>query len=205
MENVIPTKEVKALQAATTNQVSEIEAKSIRSLADLDEATGILKRVKALQKEATDRKEAITKPMNEALKSVRALFAPIEDALKNAETRLKSKMLTFQQAEARKAAEKAAEVEQKVASGEMTMEKAGQKVAVAEARAAAVPTMTVKKLQITDTNVAIDPVAATYSRKEGTVIPNEYWVLDTVKLRKDLLAGKPVPGASIVEEKTIRV
>jgi hypothetical protein len=51
--------------------------------------------VKGTGERVTARKEEITRPMNEALKSARSLFKPIEEACAKAEQIAKEKLLTW--------------------------------------------------------------------------------------------------------------
>ncbi len=76
-------------------------------------ASGSLQKVKALSKTLDDRRKEITKPMDEAKKSVMALFKKPMDILENAERAFKKALLDFQMAEERKleAARAAAEME----------------------------------------------------------------------------------------------
>lgn len=188
MLEVIPSKEVKTLQAATLKQVDVVEAKVIRSQPDLDEAVAMLKGLKEVQKQVKEKKESVTKPLNEALKAARSLFEPMETALAAAEAKLKGRMLTYQASLAKKVEVAVEKAEEKIAEGG-SFAQAGKAVAKAAARVDAVPTMTVKKVLVED----------------ESKLPDAYWVIDQVKLRKDLLAGVVVPGAKIVEEQTIRV
>ena len=55
-----------------------------------------LKRVKGLAKQVNEKRLAITRPLNDALKEVNALFKPAQDWLKQAESLLKGKILAFQ-------------------------------------------------------------------------------------------------------------
>jgi hypothetical protein len=72
-----------------------------------EELTAIKKRATALD----EQRKAITGPLDQAKKQVMDLFKPPLDVLTRAEGLLKTKMLTWQQAEARKAAEARAEAE----------------------------------------------------------------------------------------------
>lgn len=61
--------------------------------------------IKALAKRVEDQRTAITRPINEALREVNALFKPAKDWLAEAETILKGKLLAFQQEQQRIARE----------------------------------------------------------------------------------------------------
>lgn len=59
------------------------------------DAADVLYDVKRIGEQITERKEAITKPMNEALKSARALFKPWETQFADAEAIVKDKVLEY--------------------------------------------------------------------------------------------------------------
>lgn len=71
-----------------------IQGFDIQTQADIEAATPVLTTIKTNLKRVTERKEVITKPLNEALKSVRDLFRPTENALKECEVILKQKIAT---------------------------------------------------------------------------------------------------------------
>lgn len=73
---------------------------------ELMEAAGEdLKSIKALQKQVEDKRTSITKPLNDAMKAVNALFKPAAEWLADAENTLKGSMLTFRQEQEVKARE----------------------------------------------------------------------------------------------------
>ena len=155
-------------------------------------ATDILGKIKSWTKEVTEAKEKITKPLNESLKAARSLFAPIEEQGKEAERIVKQKMIEYQTAEEEKAKKLTEKIEAKVEAGKMSFEKGMEKIENIEPEKrveGSKYTLTFredKKMEIT--NIAL--------------IPDEYWVVDEVKLRKSVLAGTEVPGTKIVIIKT---
>ena len=193
MENAKLTKEL----APIKTQVSKIEqsatALTIKTADDLTQATEILGQIKQAGKQITEKKEAITKPLNEALKSARAFFAPIEAIWSNAERIVKDKMLTYQREQLAIAAKKTEVIEKKVEAGKMTFEKAAEKIeAVTPEKSlasenSAVQFRTVKKVVIED----------------ESKLPREYLVPDMVKIRKVALAGVEIAGVKVVEEQSI--
>lgn len=103
-------------------------------------ATDELRSIVARKKQLEEQRVGITKPINEALRNVNTLFKGPTDLLEAAERMLKSKLLTFQQAEERKrieaqaAAEAAARKEAERLEREATKLEAKGKVEQAAAK-----------------------------------------------------------------------
>lgn len=163
----------------------------IKSQKDLEIGKLFLQKIGVFKKEVSAKKDSIVKPLNEALKNAKALFAPIENQISETEMKVKGQMLTYNQKVQRELAEKEALAVKAVEAGEITQEKAEVKIERAQAKVEAIPTRKISKLVIFDTNL----------------IPDEYWVIDEVKLRSAALNakqnGQEIPGAKIVIEEII--
>jgi hypothetical protein len=68
---------------------------SVRTFEQAMDAADFLLDVKQLGESITSRKEEITKPLNNSLKSARALFKPLEDQCASAEAAVKDAILRF--------------------------------------------------------------------------------------------------------------
>jgi hypothetical protein len=90
-----------------------------------------LRAVKALAKQVDEKRLAITRPINEGLKEVNALFKPAKKWLAEAETVLKAKILAFQREQERIARELQAELD---AEAEKERKKLEKKAAKLEAK-----------------------------------------------------------------------
>src|SRR5258708_5647246 len=75
--------------------VERAKSFAVRKFEDVMDAADFLLDVKQLGEAVTARKEEITKPMNESLKSARKLFKPIEDQCAEAESIVKDAILGF--------------------------------------------------------------------------------------------------------------
>src|SRR5690349_7454180 len=75
--------------------VKRAEAIKVKTFEDAMDAADFLVDVKQLGEAVTARKEAITKPLNEGLKSARKLFKPLEEQCAEAEALVKDAVLTF--------------------------------------------------------------------------------------------------------------
>jgi coenzyme F420-reducing hydrogenase alpha subunit len=130
MEN----QQIEVVKTQVAKAIETVRALPVTSLEEYTEAVEIGGKLKKVSKMVTERKEEITKPLNEALKSARALFKPMEDTLDEAESELKNKMLSFkdlerkQEEEARKKAdEEIKKNEELLAKKEITPEQSRTK------------------------------------------------------------------------------
>lgn len=188
------TKEIAPIQKEVSKIVGIASALKIKDKNDLQEATNLLTKIKVIGKELLFAKEKITKPLNEALKSARGFFAPVENEWLRAEKIVKEKMLDYQKEEMVKAAKETSKIEAKVEAGKMGFDKAADKIE------AITPAKTIASEG--GGSAQFRPIKKVVVEDESK-IPDEYWVLDMVKVRKVALAGVEIPGVKIVEEMTI--
>lgn len=188
---------VKRQVTTISNQAGDLYIDSQPSLA---EATDILSKIKTASKDVKTRKEEITKPLNDALKSARDLFRPLEDDLATAERTIKTKMLDYSNdIEAKRAAE-AAKLEKRVEKGTMRVDTAMRKMddletvgSQVKGENGEVQFRMVRNIKITD----------------PTKIPLKYLSNEKViaaisaAVRTDVLNGTKVDGVEIVEEKQV--
>ena len=90
-----------------------------------------LKTVKVLAKQLEDKRTSITKPLNQALREVNALFKPAKDWLKKAEGLIKGKMLEFQREQDRIARELQAKADEEARKERLKLKKAADLAAMA--------------------------------------------------------------------------
>ena len=200
----INTKEIAVVKGQVSKAQTAADSIIIVDDATMLEAGETRKKIKLVGKLIKEKKEEITKPMNEALKSVRALFAPLEDGYERVESLIASKMVEYQRkvdAERRRvedeATRKLAEAQRKAAEGTITDKQAQRVEKSVEKKLEATPevikkseafhTRTVKKFRILDV----------------TAIPREYLVPDEVKIRAAMMAGQAVSGVEYYEDKII--
>jgi len=161
----------------------------VNSQPTFETAKEIMIKVKGVRKEVTEKKEAITKPLNEALKNTRALFKPIEDKLDLVEGWVKDQMLKYSQkliAEQRKREEEALKKIEEATENdvEINTEKLAKSVERVAEKVEAIKTRKVKRLNIVDQEK----------------IPRAYLVPDEAKIKQALLNGEKVAGCEIIEE-----
>lgn len=196
----IETKELGVVKVQVTKAGDAANQLVVKVKEDMPVAVDLLARIKKVGGLVKEKKEGITKPLNEALKNARELFRPIEDALINAEGVVKTKMLEFNSSEEKRLKEEQEAIAKKVEGGKMKFDTA------------------VKKME------ALEPVEITHQSKAGEVqfrivkkvviekpelVPAKYLmnekVVDALRaaVREDALAGVVIPGVKVVEEKTV--
>ena len=137
----------------------------------------------------------ITKPLNIALKAARELFAPVDAMFENADNIVGRKLLDYKRKidadAAKQAAKIAADLEsgkiKKLETAERRIENLEQVQKTTHTSVGDVQFRKIKKVRITSLDL----------------LPDAYWIVDEVKLRKDVLAGIVVPGAEMFEVETV--
>jgi hypothetical protein len=155
----------------------------------------MLSKIKQVGRMIKERKEAITKPLMEALDSARDLFRPIEKSHKDAETIIKTKMLAYQSDQEKKREIEKVKLAERVEAGTLKPETAikrmenMQEVSTnVKGKFGEVSTRTIKKLRIVD----------------ETKIPREYLIPNMPKINEAALKqGAQIPGVEVYEEKVI--
>lgn len=164
----------------------------VNSQPTFDKAKSKLGEIKEIKKVVKDKKESITKPLNEALKNTRDMFKPIEDKTDVIEKYLKDSILKYhqkllnEQKRREEEAQKKIEEEQKKGNGlnELNINKISKPLTNVTQKVEKIKTRKVKKLKIN--NEQIIP--------RGFLIPNE------TKIKEALFNGLKVDGCEIVEE-----
>ena len=185
------TKEITIQKELSAYEVSANKL-VIKTETDRNDAVSLLSNVNKVLDKATEEKEKVTAPLNEALKAERARWKPIETACSTAIATIKAKMVTFQMALEASRRVKEAKIEAKVESGVLTPQTASRKLeALATIRrtvttdAGAISWRTVKRVDIFDTSA----------------LPARYMIPNETMIRKDALAGIEIPGVRITEDK----
>ena len=171
---------------------SASEALTIKSAKDLDAALAVLKEIgekKKLFKEKIT--EGIVAPIKLGLKNLLAFVDPVEEMLLTAEKQVKFAINEYRAkaAAALEAAEKKAEAQ--VATGEKTVAQAAVTVEKKAAVVEKIPTRI-------NTVVTVE---------DATKVPDEFWVIDMVLLRRRALDahknGVAIPGVKVTTEEVI--
>lgn len=174
--------------------VTEVENMSINNSADMSQATSTLSQLNSFLDAMTEEKEKLTKPINEALKEIRARYKPTETVLEEAIATIKKKMGSYQQlalAEQKKAEAKIAE---KVMAGKLKVETGIKKMSEVDTPDA--------KVKTDEGSVGFKPIKK-FEVVDMTKLPMEYHLADEVKIRKTMQAGIELPGVRYYEELSV--
>lgn len=193
-ENEVESKEVALVKSQSSKALATANGLAIENAENMVKATDVLSKMKTVAKMIKERKEAITKPLSEALNSARDLFRPIEANLADAERVVKTKMLAYGAEQDRIAEEERVRLAKRVEKGTMRPETAVAKMeniqnapTAVQGKSGAMAFRTIKKYRVFN---------------EG-MLPREFMVPDMGRITEALKAGRAVPGAEIYEEKII--
>jgi len=190
----IESKELAVVKTQITKAVAAAQELTIKTEEDAKGATDLLSKIKLVGKLIAEKKEAITKPLMEAIKETRALFAPLEASYTEAERTIKGKMIDYSDMVEEANRKKAEKIESKVEDGKMSFEKGSEKIAALPDAQAKVEG---NKGQVTF-RIQKDIKVVDKSK-----IPLEYMEPDLVAIRRAVLAGQEVPGIKVVERKGV--
>lgn len=190
----IETKELVAVKAQISRFENLANSTIIESQEDYGKAVDIVSKLKELGSEVKSKKESVTKPLNEALRSARSLFAPIEEQIEKAESIVKGKILAYKQKVDAEARAKEAKIASQVESGHIKLETAERKVDAIErvesttrGKVGEVQIRKVKKVRIIN----------------EAELPRNYLIPDMVAIRRDALGGIAIAGVEVYEEETV--
>lgn len=193
---VIDPKELTATKAQLTKASNYATDLQVLNQEDYNAALEQGKKIKTMLDTVVSRREEITRPLNDALKSTRSLFKPIEDGMQGALDVIRDKMqIWFKEMKRIEAEEKekiAARVEKGTLKQETGLRKMDevQSVAKTQDTGAAKATMrTVRKVRV------INP----------DIVPDQYWEMNMVMIRKDALAGVQIPGVEVYEDQELAI
>lgn len=199
----IDTKEVTVVKQQSNKALEAAQGLTISSPEEMTVATDHLSKMKTVAKMIKDRKEAITKPLSEALNSARDLFKPIEANLAEAERIVKSKMVTYQTKVEADAEAERLRLAKRVEKGTMKPETAVRKMEeIVEApksvqgKTGAMAFRNVKKVRFVDLATLKGPEIIQLAL-------GGYLSWNEPLARKEALAGKAIPGAEVYEEKVV--
>lgn len=182
---------IKTWVSKLENQANEI---TIENQEDYKGAITLVATLKETGSKIKNKKESITKPLNEALRNARELFKPIEDQFSSAEKIIKVKLLAY----AKKVNDEARKKEEAIAA---RVEKGTMKIETAERKI-----QEVEKVENTTKGsvgkVQIKKIKKVRISNEAD-IPREYLTPDMVAIRRDALGGKEIPGVEVYTEEQV--
>ena len=187
MENQINQKVISETKSLVVRTERLLNGFRVNSQPTLIKANDYLVQITQAEKKIIERERQILDPLNKAKKSIMDFFRPFKDKLASIKWQLKKEMGDYVAEIERRELEKKAEIEKKVANGEMNIDKAFKKINKFEEKKEAVIVRSNKVIKITD----------------RTKIPQKYWIIDEVLLRRDALSGIEIPGVKVEENKII--
>lgn len=188
-ELTAPESEANVLQSRVSSVAATLMT-SPKSADDAAVAVGHRSILKGIEKEVKEKKDGIIKPLNESIKRVRELFRPIENQLGEALELVTDGLSMYHTAVQEQLEAKRERLDERIEEGEITEEKASKMMAKASDKmgAAIIPIREVKVIKIVD----------------ESKIPDAYWVLDMVAIRRDAISeGIKIPGVEVVIEDQI--
>ncbi len=171
---------VKAVRA----EIAKLPAvKPIVTISDFEAGRESYKAIRAAVKTIEARRDLIMSPLKVAINETKLLFKPFLDNLETQSEELATSLGKFANLQ---------EIKRHQEQAKLDADTRLKNPATIQKRQDAIPerapgTMMVKKL------VILDPKS----------VPDEYWILDEVAIRKALLAGETIPGAELKEELTV--
>jgi len=151
-----------------------------------------IRQVKNLQKFIEQEKEKLTAPAKAIIAEAKEKYDPYIAKCKDAETALKGKAGFYMEAKETARIEAEKKIAARVEKGTMKVETAVKKIEDLPEAKKNIRTEAGSGLRMSKKRVAVI--------ENPELVPDEYWVIDEVRARKDALAGKEIPGIVIREE-----
>jgi hypothetical protein len=181
-------------------KVINVTTKSVDSLVIKDEVTmatasEIRNKLKSYINGLKEKKETVTKPINEALKNLRNMFRPLEDQCNTALETIDNKMIAYQTKQIALEKAKEAKIVAKLEEGKIGIDKAVSKLESIDRADKKVGNTTFIEYQgfeVMDVVMLAEKTGAEY------ILPNE------VKIRQAQKAGIELPGVRYYTEQRPR-
>jgi hypothetical protein len=188
------TKEIQKYELEVNSYEDFSKSLIIRNEDDYKTALSQGKEIKNRLEIITSRKEEITKPLNQALKSARELFKPIEEIGAHSLLVIKTKMLDFQKEQTKKAELAKQKLAERVERGTMTAETAVRKIGEIQE-----PNKTVK----TEDGKATVKMVTKYRVTDKSKIPLIFLEPDMAAIKKSFRDGQIVAGVEVYQEEEL--
>lgn len=202
---IVDSKELAPVKARISKAEAYAAALVIKDEKDQSGATAALSELNRMGDDVTARKEQITKPLNAALASTRALFKPLEDGIGAATRIIKHKLITYHDEQEKAKREAEQKLADRVERGTMKPETAARKIDEIAPVAASVQTsegaIQYKKVSVARITKAVAELT------DAQIVAHAragYIVWDEVKARKAALAagteGEVLAGVTVTVE-----
>jgi len=186
-----PTQAIETLKEQEARMLQAVSTIVIKTQDDYDQVTLLGKKVSAYIKSIDDKEKAITKPINDSLKQIRAMFKPFKEVAEAKKDEIKTVMSAYLAEEAKKRQAEEARLVARLERGTIKETTVVNKLATIEAESTVTSGTTTSVLKVKVLNI-----------KD---IPEEYLIVDETKIKAAYRAGVEVPGVSCEYETAIRL
>lgn len=173
------------IQKEISPVLNKVNNLSITSVEDMAPATELLSKINKFADNMKKDRLALTTPIEESLKLIRAKYAPTEKLLKEAIDSIKNKMATYQQEALRLQKIEEEKIAARVSKGTLKIETAVRKMGEIDA-----PESKVK----TDAGSVGFREDKDFEVIDISKLPLEYLLSNDVLIRKAMKEGKEIPG-----------
>jgi hypothetical protein len=201
------TKSVVATKPAKNDQITAIKRQAMKAQEVVNQTTitndddlvavaDQINVIKRLKKEIRTEMEKYTKPAQAIINEARAKYLPLEKICDEAESQLKAKVAEYMDAQEAKRLKEEEKIVAKIEAGRMKEETGIRKI---EELGNEVRTIQTENTQLQRRKVRVAYIV------NAEIVPQEYWIIDEVRVKRDALAGKLIPGVEIREETQIAI
>lgn len=201
------TKSVVATKPAKNDQITAIKRQAIKAQEVVNQTTitndddlvavaDQINVIKKLKKEIRTEMEKYTKPAQAIINEARAKYLPLEKICDEAESQLKAKVAEYMDAQEAKRLKEEEKIVAKIEAGRMKEETGIKKI---EELGNEIKTIQTENTQLQRRKVRVAYIV------NAELVPDEYWIIDEVRVKRDALAGKLIPGVEIREETQIAI
>ncbi len=159
---------------------------------DLAKVSDLIKGIKVFKKRVDDEMAKIIDPLKQVITDTKVKYDPYLKACLEAETVLKQKAGVYMTEKENKRLADAKKITDDLESGKIKktdtaikkLEKLPEQATTAKTETSTLTMKKIKDIEIVDRNL----------------IPDEYWVVDEMKVKKVALAGIEIPGVKVIEK-----
>ena len=209
------TNTTEIVEQKVTGMQKMVQSVKVTNEQELNDASDKVKAVKQLYKFIEQEKAKMTDPAKAIIARAKEMYDPYLDQCEEAEKAIKKVALDFQVKVQREKEARQAEIDSQAREAQAKIDadlKAKRITAEqAEAKTEKVAEKAIDKLEkVDDKKTTAKTGASTLSLKKVAVvkivdeklIPDEYWMIDRIKLDKVVKAGLVVPGTELTHEFT---
>ncbi len=201
------TKSVVATKPAKNDQITAIKRQAMQAQEVVNQTTitndddlvavaDQINVIKQLKREIRAEMEKYTKPAQAIINEARAKYLPLEKICDEAESQLKAKVAEYMDAQEAKRLKEEEKIVAKIEAGRMKEETGIRKI---EELGNEVRTIQTENTQLQRRKVRVAYIV------NAELVPDEYWIIDEVRVKRDALAGKLIPGVEVKEETQIAI